>query len=231
MVSAVRAEHAGGVFFTLADRAGVIQQRAQLAHRNGQVGTEQVFSEIIEKGPADRRLQKGRPPGVARRVPRIFMDPGKAGQGAEHGGQQIFAIAVYRGPDPARDKGGGVLEEPDKIVGASQHVQRNLGRVFAIREQKYRHLGVASAHRVQNHGGGAVAAGVLQVPIQQHGLNERIGHHQHGRVKGTARAQHLHVVLFQLSLEFADQTPGHAFSLALIVHEQDAHPQFVGGMG
>ncbi len=52
VVGPVRAEHTSGVGLALANRTGVIQQRTEFTHRNGQVRTEDVFAEKVEERPA-----------------------------------------------------------------------------------------------------------------------------------------------------------------------------------
>ena len=67
LVGAVRAEHARRIPLVLADRAGVIEQRAQLPDADRQVRAQQVLAEIVEEHPAHRRLEeRGAPwwPGV-----------------------------------------------------------------------------------------------------------------------------------------------------------------------
>ena len=49
----MRAEHAGRVLLVLADRARVVEQRAQLADADRQIGAQQVLAEVVEehRGP------------------------------------------------------------------------------------------------------------------------------------------------------------------------------------
>ena len=54
MVSAVSTENAGSVFFTFANRAGVIKQGTKFSDGNRQVGAKDGFAEKIEKSPAGR---------------------------------------------------------------------------------------------------------------------------------------------------------------------------------
>lgn len=49
MVSAVSTENAGSVFFTFANRAGVIKQGTKFSDGNRQVGAKDGFTEKIEK--------------------------------------------------------------------------------------------------------------------------------------------------------------------------------------
>ena len=72
-VGAMRAEHARGVLLVLADRPGVIEQRAQAADADRQVGAQHVLAEVVEEHAADRRLEEGRAAGVPGRVPGVLV--------------------------------------------------------------------------------------------------------------------------------------------------------------
>ena len=72
-VRAVRAEDARRIFLVLADRARMIEQRAEAADADRKVGAQQVFAEVVEEDPAHRRLEKSRAALVAGRVPRILV--------------------------------------------------------------------------------------------------------------------------------------------------------------
>ena len=72
-VGAVRAEDPGRVLLVLADGAGVVEQRAQRADADRQVGAEQVLAEVVEEDPSHRRLEKRGAAGVAGRVPGILV--------------------------------------------------------------------------------------------------------------------------------------------------------------
>ena len=52
-IGAVRAEHARRVLLVLADRSGVIEQRAEAADADREVGAQQVLAEVVEedRGP------------------------------------------------------------------------------------------------------------------------------------------------------------------------------------
>ncbi len=94
VIGAMRAEHLGGVLFSFTDGAGVIQQGTQLAYGNGQIGTEQIFSEEVEKGSPRRGFHEGSTAGVPRRVPGVLMRHGEFGQSLEHGRQHMRPVVA-----------------------------------------------------------------------------------------------------------------------------------------
>ena len=69
----MRAEHARRVLLVLADRARVVEQRAQAPDADRQVRAQQVLAEVVEEDPADRRLEERGAARVARRVPRVLV--------------------------------------------------------------------------------------------------------------------------------------------------------------
>ncbi len=90
VIGAVRTEHACRIAFAGADRAAVIQQRAQFADRDRKVGAQQVLAEELEEGPAGRMLQEGDAAGMAGRVPGIFVRAGRSWTSAPNiGGRTV----------------------------------------------------------------------------------------------------------------------------------------------
>ncbi|MCY1174637.1 hypothetical protein D9M73_148460 [compost metagenome] len=109
VVRAVRTEDLGGITFALADGAAVIEQGAQFADRDRQVGTQQVFTEELVEGAPGSALEKRGAAGMARGVPGIFIGPGKLHQRAEHGRQGGLAIAFDGRQDTSAEEAAGVL--------------------------------------------------------------------------------------------------------------------------
>ena len=85
VIRAMGAEHFRRIALGLADRAGVIEQRAELADGDRQVGAQQVFAEEVIERPPDRRLQEGDPAGVRRGVPGVTVAVVQTPQRSEEG--------------------------------------------------------------------------------------------------------------------------------------------------
>src|SRR5215469_17921290 len=62
-IAAMGAENPSGIALALADRPGMVEQRAELADRDREVGAQQALTEEIKEGPPRRRLEEGRATG------------------------------------------------------------------------------------------------------------------------------------------------------------------------
>ncbi len=150
MIGAVGAENPRRVPFAFADRSRMIQQRAQRPHRNRKIGTENRFTEKVEKGAAGRRTQKTGTAGMPRRMPRIFVHFGKIGQRTEHRRQNKPAVSIRRRQNTAADKIRRIFQNPDKIVDIFQNLGRNFRSVGPSRQQKHRQLAVMLTQNFQH---------------------------------------------------------------------------------
>lgn len=72
---------------------------------------------------------------------------------------------------------------------------------------------------------------VLQIPIQQQGLDHGIGVDQGLGVKNRISGNHLHVVQGQLLAEHAQGSAGKTAVLVLTMHQQNLHVQFAVFLG
>src|SRR6516162_974948 len=83
-IAAMGTEDAGGIALALADRPGMVEERAELGDRDREVGAQQALTEEVEEGPAYRRLEEGGAPGVAGGMPGILMHLREADERGEH---------------------------------------------------------------------------------------------------------------------------------------------------
>ncbi|MNN18956.1 hypothetical protein D3C81_1321780 [compost metagenome] len=190
VVRAMGAEDLGGVALALADGTTVIEQGAQFADRDRQVGTQQVFTEeLVERTPCGA-LQERCTAGMAGGVPRVFIVAGKLHQRAEHRRQGGLAIAFDGRQDAPAEETGGVLGQPDEVVGVLHDQQRNARRGGAVADQEHRHPGVALAQLDQQFGAVGVAFAGVHFPPDEHALNGRVRAQDRGGIGEAFRGQY-----------------------------------------
>ncbi|MNO48806.1 hypothetical protein D3C76_391470 [compost metagenome] len=189
VIRAVGAEDLGGIAFTLADRATVIEQRTEFAHRDRQVGTQQVLPEELVERTACGALQERCTAGMAGGVPRVFIVAGKLHQRAEHRRQGGLAIAFDGRQDAPAEETGGVLGQPDEVVGVLHDQQRNARRGGAVADQEHRHSRVALAQLDQQFGAVGVAFAGVHFPADEYALNGRVRAQDRGGIDETFRSQ------------------------------------------
>ena len=110
------AEHPGRVPLVLADRPGVVEQRAQRADADREVGAEQVLAEVVEEDPAHRRLEERGAAGVAGRVPGVLVLLGELHERRRQRRQHRLEVAPDGRHHPPPDEGRRVLQRPDELV-------------------------------------------------------------------------------------------------------------------
>ena len=117
MVGTVSAKNLSGIFFTGADRAGVVKQGTKFANGDRQIATEQVFAEEFKISAACRGFHKGCTTGMPRSMPGIFVYLRKFGQSFEHWRQKVFEVGLDSCFDTAGNKVGGIFIQPDEVAG------------------------------------------------------------------------------------------------------------------
>lgn len=230
VIRAMRAEHARRVTFAFADRARVIEQRAEFADRDRQVRAEQRFAEVFEERAADRRFQEARATRMAGRMPRVLVNARELRERAEHRRQHVRAIAFDRRVDAPADEVGRILEQPHEIVDLPHHRGRHRRRHAAVGQQEDRHVAVALPDRV-DHGLGRPVAVHAEIPVEQHALDRRIGTDQHERIVGGGRREHVDVALHEFRAQRTDCPPGRRFLRDLVVDQQRAHAEPTNATG
>jgi hypothetical protein len=131
----VCAEHARAVALVFAHGTGVIQQRTQRAHADGQVRTQHVLAEVVEEDAAHGRLQEGNAALVAWCVPGVLVVQRELHERAGQRRHHDFEVASNRRIDPATDEGGRVFQRPDELVHQSHDFDRD-GRGLATLGQQ-----------------------------------------------------------------------------------------------
>ncbi len=171
-VRAVGAKHARRVVFRFSDGARVVEQGADLAHRDRNVGAKQFLAEELHEGAARRVLHEGRSAGVSGRVPRVLVLVSKIGKRLEHRWQQGGAIAVDRGHDTAADEVGRILEEPDVVVHLGQHLGRHVSNRAAGGQQENRQPRGVRSYFSNDVPRSLVVFRAGQVPVEQNRLQQ-----------------------------------------------------------
>ncbi len=120
----VGAKVARGPGFGFGQGAGVIEQRAQLRHGNGQVRAQGVFPEELVKGLAHRAFAIGHAATVARGVPGIVGLRGVLHQGLEERRQQAVEVDMCGTRHLASEKRYCVFEQ---VKNAAQLVELTHG--------------------------------------------------------------------------------------------------------
>ena len=178
-IRAVGAEHAGRISFAFADGPGVAEQGAEGSAFNPHVGAEDVLAVVVEEHPPDGRLEERDAALVTRGRRRVFTVAVVTRQRGGKGREQGFKIALHRGEDATGDEGGGVVEEPDELVGERRHLHRDRAGQLPIGHQKDGHSRVTASQRAKQLGG--LSVGVLFVlpdgPVQEHAVDPGVGRH------------------------------------------------------
>lgn len=158
-VGEVGAEHTGRVALRLADRAGVLEQRAQFLHRDRQVAAQQPLPEVVVEGASRRRLEEGDTAGVGRGVPGVLVGVVEAAQRPEERRQHGFPVGAGGGGDAARDEARGVLQWPDVAHDRLGHPQRQVPYALVGHHQEDRQVPETAADPAQH---GAAARGPVE---------------------------------------------------------------------
>ena len=141
----VRAEDARGVALAFGDRAGVIEQRAELADRHRDVRAQRVLAEELVEQLADRALAEGDAAAVAGRVPGVAGVQRVFHQRLEHRRRQALEVELRRAGDRAGQELGRVLEQAHEGVRVLEHAGRHHLRGALVAEQEDRQAVVATA--------------------------------------------------------------------------------------
>lgn len=150
-VRTVGAEDPRGVAFRLADRAGVLEQGAELLHRDREVAAQQPLPEVVVKGPAHGRLQKGDTAGVRRGMPRVLVRVVEAPQRLEERREQGVLVSTRGGGDPPRNERRRVLQRPHITHHRLRHPQRQLMQPLVRHDQEHRQILEPASDSAQNH--------------------------------------------------------------------------------
>ena len=191
----MRAEYAGGILLALADRPAVIEKRADCRHPDRKIRTQQVLAEIIEEDLRHRGLEKGRAAEVPGRAEGVFMDVRLREHRSEHGRQQVLAIALDGGRDPARDQRGRVFGQPDELIRQPERAQWDRGDVAALTKKEGRRPIIALAKRMQH---GFRATGLIEIGIDDHRADQWIGANCRNAVRRRSGGNHFESALSQL---------------------------------
>ena len=128
------------------DRAGVVEQLAELVDRVADVGAQHVLAEELVEHLPDRALQERDAARVARAVPRVRAVLRVVDQRAEERRRQRRRGSDLRlADDVARDELRRVLEHVDEAVQLAQDVVRDVLRGARLAVQVDRDLGVLEA--------------------------------------------------------------------------------------
>ncbi|MNX87086.1 hypothetical protein D3C86_1189990 [compost metagenome] len=227
VVSAVGAEHLGGVAFALADGAAVVEQRTEFTDGNRQVGTQQVLPEEFIERPACSAFQKRGATGMPRCVPGVFIGPGKLHQRPEHRRQRGLTIALDGRQDAAAEEAAGVLGQPDEVVGVLHDHQRNARRGAAVADQEHRHAGIALAQADQQLDALVVALAFIHLPTEQHTLDGRVRAQDRGGVAQGFRRQHVNGALFHVVDQLLQGATEDGALVRRAADQQGQHPEGV----
>ncbi len=180
-VGEVGAEHTGRVALRLADRAGVLEQRAQFLDRDRQVAAQQPLPEVVVEGASRRRLEEGDTAGVGRGVPGVFVGVVEAAQCPEERRQHGFPVGAGGGGDAARDEARGVLQRPDVAHDRLGHPQRQVPYALVGHHQEDRQVPETAADPVQH---GAATRGPVEGAARPGECASRRGERGAGPVTG-----------------------------------------------
>ena len=141
-------KNAGSVALTLANRAIVVQQLAQLFHRVADVSAQHVFTIKLVVHLAHWAFQKGHATRVTRAVPRIRTVFGVIEQSFEKRRLHTLQIAFGLANDVACHKLGRVFKHVNKAMQLAQDVIGQVARCFGFTVDVDWHIGIFAAHFV-----------------------------------------------------------------------------------
>ncbi|MCY1529202.1 hypothetical protein D9M68_643350 [compost metagenome] len=221
-IAGVGAEDPRGIGFRLADRAAVVEYRAEVAALDAAVGTKQVLAEEVEEHPAHRRFGEGDAALVPRRCPGVLLLQGVADQRIGERWQQVLEVALDRGHHPPGDKGCGVLEHPDEFVGQFHGFDRETLLGAAIGHQKHRHMLVALADGAQQFQGQDMAGAVIlaQGPVDADAVQRGVGDHRRQPVLVGGGLDHLGIAVVELSHQVVQHPAPRTHRIGQVVVDQ-----------
>ncbi|MNZ92395.1 hypothetical protein D3C78_1114190 [compost metagenome] len=211
----------------------MVEHRAEVAALDAAVGTEQVFAKEIEEHPADRRLGEGDAALVPRRRPGVLLLQGVAQQRIGERRQQVFEVALDRGHHPPGDKGRGILEHPDELVGQFHGFDGDAALGIAIGHQKYRHLLVALADGTQQLLGMGMASDIVtaQGPVDADAVQCRVGDYRGHAVLVGSRLDHLGIAVMELAHQLAQYPATGTGRISEVVVDQQYPPLQLNNIG
>ncbi len=205
------------------DRAGVIEQRAQLRHRDRQIAAQGVLAIELMECAADRRLGERHAAGMARRMPGIVRLGRMVDQRLEERRQQVLHVVFGRAHHLPRDEALGVFEQEDEAVDVLEQLARHLLDGAALAVQEHRQVGAARALLAQE-GGQALELAIhlfAAIDRDQHRRRRHVGAGTGTGIIQVQAAQHALVVAAQLFHQGADQDAADARRLVVVVDDND----------
>ena len=228
-VAAVGAEDARHVLLVFADRAAVIEQRSEFADADREVGPQQVLAEVVEEDAADRRLEERGAAGVPGRVPRILVFLREPHQRRRERRQQDFEVSASGRRDPPADERRRVLDRPDELVHHLHHVDRDRRGLAALGHEEDGDLVVARPHQSEEPARIRVVAVVAERPVDEHGMDRRVGDDHRGSVLRRQRFHHGDVAVAELLHERAGCASFGGRAPELVIDHQRAKADSLGG--
>ncbi len=153
----------------------MVQERTQLAHADGEVGTEKLLAEIVEKLATGRGLLEGRSTRVSGGVPGVFVDEVELDQCRGHRPQDISCVFPCGGQDASAQEGCAVLEQPDHLGDRRENILRQHGRLGAVEQQEEGNLFVARADQMKEVERGPVVRVSAQSPGHEQSVQGGVG--------------------------------------------------------
>ncbi|MNU79357.1 hypothetical protein D3C71_689710 [compost metagenome] len=219
----VGAEVARGLVLGLLDRAGVVQQRAQLRHRNRQIAAQRVLTIELVEGTPDRRLGEGHAAGMARRMPGIVRLGSVMDQRLEERRQQVLHVVFGCTHHLPRNEALGVFEQEDEAVDVLEQLARHLLDGAPLAVQEHRQVGAARTLFAQE-GGQALELAIDLLAAVDRDQHRRSGHVGTGTGTGIVQvqaAQHALVIAAQLFHQRTDEDAADARRVVVTVDDDD----------
>lgn len=114
----------------------MIEQTAEFAYRDGEVGTEGLFAVKFVEEFADRRFEECGSCSVTGRVPGVLEVFGEVHECAKHRRKNRFAVFPGGGFDSACNEFGSGAKNPCVFVDGGEHLDRDLGEVSGFGEEE-----------------------------------------------------------------------------------------------
>jgi hypothetical protein len=102
--------------------------------------------------------------------------------------QQVLAVALDRSLHPPRDKRGSIFGQPDELIRQLERVQRDRGYVATFTKQEGRRPVITRTKRVQY---GLCATEFIEIGVDHHGADQRIGSKRRRTIVRRAREDHV----------------------------------------
>ena len=205
------------------DRAGVVEQRAQLRHRDRQVAAQGVLTVELVECTTDRRLGERHAAGMARRVPGIVRLGRMVDQRLEERRQQVLHVVFGRAHHLPRDEALGVFEQENEAVDVLEQLARHLLDGAALAVQEHRQVGAARALLAQERSQALELAihFLAAVDRDQHRRRRHVGSGTGTGIVQVQATQHPLVIAAQLFNQGTDQDAADARRLVVVVDDND----------